>query len=85
MWLLKYTQEARKDFHSLDKDALQQIIKKLEQIAQKEPLHLEKVEGYNYHKVRAGDYRALVILDYKAKIIEVRRAGHRKKIYKGLQ
>ncbi len=81
MWTLKYTQEARQDFHSLDKDAVQQLLKKLEQIAQQETLHLEKIKGVDYHKVRAGDYRALVILDYKLKIIEVRRAGHRKKIY----
>ncbi len=84
MWLLKYTQEVRQDFHSLDKDAAQQLLKKLEQVAQMEPLHLGKLEGHNYHKVRAGDYRALVVLDYKNKIIEVRRVGHRKKIYKNL-
>ncbi|MDD3160041.1 MAG: type II toxin-antitoxin system RelE/ParE family toxin [Candidatus ainarchaeum sp.] len=84
MWILKYTQEARKNFHSLDKDAAGQILKKLEQTAQMDPLHLEKLEGFNYYKIRAGDYRALVVLDYKLKIIEVRRAGHRKKIYKGL-
>jgi mRNA-degrading endonuclease RelE of RelBE toxin-antitoxin system len=62
-----------------------QIIKKLESLENDFEPRLEKLISFNYHKVRTGDYRAIVVLDYKLKLIEVRRARHRKKIYKNLR
>ncbi len=84
MWTLKYLPQSQRDLLGLDMSAIIQVLKKLEQISQKEDPHLEKLEGFEYHKIRAGDYRAIVILDYKNKLIEVRRIGHRKNIYKKL-
>jgi mRNA interferase RelE/StbE len=78
------TQEAIHDLGGLDKDAAEQIVKKLESLETDFEPRLDKLTSFNYHKVRAGDYRALVILDYANKLIEVRKVGHRKKIYKGL-
>ncbi|MFA5357829.1 MAG: type II toxin-antitoxin system RelE/ParE family toxin [archaeon] len=84
MWRIVFTHRARKDLMLLDKDAASQIIKKLEKAAENPEKSFEKVTGFNYYKTRAGDYRAIAVLDFKLKIIEVRRAGHRKKIYKNL-
>lgn len=78
------TSEAICDLGALDKDAAGQVVKKLETLETDFEPRLEKLTSYNYYKVRAGDYRALVVLDFKLKIIEVRRVGHRKKIYKNL-
>ena len=84
MWQVIVMPEARKDLMRLDKDAAAQIVKKLEQTSQLGELRLEKLEGFEYYKIRAGDYRAMVVLDHKEKIIEVRRIDHRKRIYKNL-
>jgi mRNA interferase RelE/StbE len=84
MWKIVFTHRARKDLLLLDKDAASQIIKKLEKAAANPEKSFEKVTGFNYHKTRAGDYRAIVVLDPKSQTIEVRRTGHRKKIYKQL-
>ena len=85
MWQLTYTHRARKDLLVLDKDARLQILEKLESTAKQQALKLEKLTGYNYFKIRAGEYRAIVVLDYKSQNIEVRRIGPRKKIYKMIE
>ncbi|MFA6269231.1 MAG: type II toxin-antitoxin system RelE/ParE family toxin [archaeon] len=84
MWQVLLMPEAIKDLAQLDKDAAIQMTKKLESLSQEQDPRIEKVVGSGYHKIRAGDYRALVVLDYKSKTIEVRKIGHRKKIYKDL-
>ena len=71
--------------HSLELLIAQRIVSKIEQSASSPERHWEKVVGTQYHKIRAGDYRALAVLDFQNKIIEVRRAGHRKNIYKQLK
>ncbi len=43
---------------------------------------LEHFEGEDHYKFRVGDYRALVDVDFKNKILIVRALDHRKKIYK---
>ena len=84
MWEVTLMPEARKDLARIDKDAAIQMVKKLEQIAAEEQPRIEKVVGKPYYKIRAGDYRALVLLDYKKKEIEVHTIDHRKRIYKNL-
>jgi len=85
MWKIILLPEAIKDLNVLDKDATSQITKKLEVLEQTTSPRLEKLEGFDYYKLRAGDYRIIVVLDNKTQTIEVRKIGHRKKIYKGLK
>ena len=57
------------------------IINKLEQIKEN-PFHfLEHYEG-EYYKLRIGDYRALIDIDFQRKIIWVRIIDKRGRIYK---
>ena len=57
------------------------IINKLEQIKEN-PFHfLEHYEG-EYYKLRIGDYRALMDIDFQRKIIWVRIIDKRGRIYK---
>ena len=77
-----YTRKAQKDMHSLEKDVSRRIYEKLEAAKENVGRSFEKVEGTGYHKIRVGDYRAIVVLDYLKEIIDVRRVGHRKNIYK---
>jgi len=43
---------------------------------------LEKLRGDPGFKLRVGDYRALIDVEEKEKIVAVRVVGHRKNIYK---
>lgn len=57
-------------------------IKKKLQILQENPFHyLEHFEG-DYYKLRIGDYRALIDVDFKLKVIKVQVLDHRKRVYK---
>lgn len=67
------------------------IREKIEDIAfgeeiKKDPLKLgiiEKLTGYKrYYKITFGDYRVGLKIDKKTKVIEFRRALHRKDIYR---
>lgn len=81
MWQVLYVRRAQKDMHSLEKGISKRIWEKLEWAKENVERNFEKVEGSDYHKIRVGDYRAIVLLDRQKEIIDVRRVGHRKKIY----
>ncbi len=50
-----------------------------------DPFHyLEHYEGGDVYKLRIGDYRALIDVDFLNPILKVRVVGHRRNIYKGL-
>ncbi|MBT6774249.1 type II toxin-antitoxin system RelE/ParE family toxin [Candidatus Woesearchaeota archaeon] len=58
------------------------ISKKVRSIKDK-PFHfLEHYEGENVYKLRIGDYRALIDVDFTEKVLFVLHLEHRKKVYK---
>lgn len=82
MWQLIFTSRAKKDLFSLEKLIVQRIVSKLEETKQKPGEKYAKLTGFPYYKLRIGDYRVIAVLDFQRKIIEIRRIGHRKNIYK---
>ncbi|WP_459825922.1 type II toxin-antitoxin system RelE family toxin [Halorubrum luteum] len=42
---------------------------------------LEKLSGYPYYKLRAGDYRAIITWDRDDDVLIVEAVGHRRNIY----
>ncbi|MBS3158067.1 type II toxin-antitoxin system RelE/ParE family toxin [Candidatus Woesearchaeota archaeon] len=57
------------------------IIHKIESITD-DPFHyLEHYEGADVYKLRIGDYRALIEVDFASKILKVRVIGNRGNIY----
>ncbi|MBI4043830.1 MAG: type II toxin-antitoxin system RelE/ParE family toxin [Candidatus Diapherotrites archaeon] len=62
---------------------LQERIRNKFQLLKEEPFrYLEHYEGDDCHKLRIGDYRALVDVDQKNKIVFIRVLDHRRRIYK---
>ena len=58
-------------------------IKKKLKTARKNPFRfLEHYEGASVYKLRVGDYRLLIDVDFGNKILKIRVLGHRRKIYK---
>ncbi len=62
------------------KDSLR-IIEKLEIIKQNPFHYLESYEG-DYYKLRIGDYRLLIDIDFNSKILYIRVLDKRGRIYK---
>lgn len=62
---------------------LQERIRKKLLLLKENPFNcLEHYEGDTCHKLRMGDYRALVDVDQKRKIVFIRVLDHRRRIYK---
>jgi len=83
-WKIEWHPNAFKNFEALQLDIKERIMKRVNKI-QENPFHfLEHYEGQNYYKLRIGDYRALVDIDFGNKIIKIRVFDHRKRIYKNV-
>jgi mRNA-degrading endonuclease RelE of RelBE toxin-antitoxin system len=71
--------KAEKELRGLDKIPRLQLSKRIEQLS-KDPFLGDKIEGLEYWKLRAGDYRAIyAVLENKVRILRI---GHRRNIYK---
>lgn len=86
MYTLVFTEKAKKDLFSLDKNIIRRIIKKLEfLVLQKNPQtfadHLTDMAPAT-HRFRIGDYRVIVSFDSARKEIIIYCLGHRREIYK---
>ena len=80
-YLVKVDKKAQDFLDKLPQNISLRIINKLEQIKEN-PFHfLEHYEG-EYYKLRIGDYRALIDIDFQRKIIWVRIIDKRGRIYK---
>lgn len=61
---------------------MRERIKKKFYLLKENPFHyLEHFEG-DYYKLRIGDYRALVDIDFEKKIVLVQVLDHRNRVYK---
>ena len=59
------------------------IVHKVQQLQEYPFTYLEHYEGKHLFKLRVGDYRLLVDVDNKERIIAVRIIGHRRNVYLG--
>ena len=66
----------------LDPILSERIRKKLRQLKDEPFRFLEHHEGADVFKLRIGDYRALIDVDAKRKVLLVRHLDHRRRIYK---
>lgn len=75
-----------RDFlRKIHKEDAKRIIKKVNSIAEEPRHYLEALVQIKSYKLRIGDYRALIDLDDKNKILSVVLIGHRRDIYKYVQ
>lgn len=66
----------------LEKGIAERIRKKLRLLKDDPFRFLRHHQGADVFKLRIGDYRALVDVNYKQQIVYVRHLDHRKRIYK---
>ncbi len=87
MWEVRYTRTFLKELADLPKG----VRERAEEIVFGEPIRqdpflggkVQKLVGYRgYYKLRVGNYRIGIRLDFEERIIEFRRVLHRKDIYR---
>ena len=81
---VKVDKKAQNFLDKLSQDVALRIINKLEQIKENPFHYLEHYEG-QYYKLRIGDYRALIDIDFQKKILWIRIIDKRGRIYRRLK
>ena len=78
---IKLSSKAKKFVKNLQKNIKLRIIEKLKEFRKNPFRFLEHYEG-NFYKLRIGNYRALVDIDFKNKIIYIEVLDKRERVYK---
>ena len=81
---IEWHQKVRKFLRKLPKDIAARIVLKIREIKEESFHYLDHIVDKDYYKLRVGDYRVLIDIDFERKIIFVRVIDHRKNIYKNL-
>ena len=84
-WKIEWSQNALRELSKCEYKDAENIIKKLEKAATDPYHHFERLKGYDYCKLRVGDFRVIVLLIITSKTIVVQNVGHRKNIYKQIR
>lgn len=84
---MKYTVEitssAQRQFKKLPEAIQEHLIPKILALeANPRPSGVKKLQGFEYYRIRMGDYRVVFSINDKAHLIKVLDLGHRKDIYR---
>ena len=78
---LVWDQKAIKELGDLPKEIALRIIRKVEE-AQENPLrYAERLVGQEVYKLRAGDFRIFVLINYNPNKLKISAIRHRKNAY----
>ena len=80
-WAVKWHPKAYQILKKLPKEILQRVINKIDAVKEEPFRFLEHYEGKKVYKLRIGDYRALIDIDFQNKLLLIRIFDHRSRIY----
>lgn len=78
---IEWTEKAIDLLNGLEDQTQQRIISKIEEAQDWTSHRLDKLSGYPYYKLRAGDYRAIITWDQDQDLLIIEAVGHRRNIY----
>ena len=81
MTSVEYTEQALERLAALDDHIADRILNKVDEATEWTDHRLERLSGYPYYKLRAGDYRAIITWDREADRLIVEAVGHRRNVY----
>lgn len=85
MYKITFKRSAEKEIQKLPSSVILKIVPVIEGLSKNpRPAGSKKLQGSkeNIWRIRIGDYRVVYLIAEEVKIVEVRRVGHRKDIYK---
>lgn len=78
---VEWTSKALELLEELETEPQERLLAKLDEASEWTSHRLEKLSGYPYYKLRAGDYRAIVTWDRGDDTLIVEAVGHRRNVY----
>jgi mRNA interferase RelE/StbE len=78
---VELTELARAKLGKLDPRTRDRIVRKLWKAAENPSRSLERLSSVESYKLRVGDYRVIIDVDWKRQILFVLTLGHRSTIY----
>ena len=85
MYTISINQSALKELQRLQKPAVKKIEKAITELAKNpRPAGVKKLKGNteDLYRIRSGDYRVVYSIEDEIKVIDIRKIGHRKDIYR---
>lgn len=85
MYSIIITQSALKELQRLEKQMVRKIERAISSLAENpRPVGVKKLKGNseNLYRIRSGDYRVVYAINDEIRIVDIRKIGHRKDIYK---
>ena len=79
---IRWDKRALEFLRKLDRSTSKRIVKKVDEMKLDPKRYLEPLREIGGYKLRVGDYRVIIDVDWDTKTIFVLLVGHRKKIYK---
>ena len=82
-YVVEVKPSARKELEALPDNVLPRVVRKMESLSYNpRPVGCKKLKGYkDQWRIRVGDWRALYIIDDRAKLVSVTRIAHRREVY----
>jgi mRNA interferase RelE/StbE len=77
-----WSRPAARELKKLDRVVSKRIFEKVGELAEDPYLHVTKLTGGPYYRLRVGDYRAILDIENNELRVLVLKIGHRKKIYR---
>jgi len=79
---VEFSELAAEEFRKLDKSVRERIARKFRAVALDPARYLVRLRSVEAYKLRIGDYRAIVDVNWPEKIIYVLSVGHRSTVYR---
>ncbi|TLY36940.1 MAG: type II toxin-antitoxin system RelE/ParE family toxin [Nitrospirae bacterium] len=79
---VEFSELAAEEFQKLDKAVRERIARKLRTVAMNPARYLTRLSSVDAFKIRVGDYRAIVDLDWQRRIVFILSVGHRSTVYR---
>ncbi|ELY59295.1 type II toxin-antitoxin system RelE family toxin [Natronococcus jeotgali] len=78
---VEYTEQAISHLENLDPQIADRVMNKVDEATEWTEHRIEHLSGYPYYKLRAGDYRAIIMWDKPEDTLIVEAVGHRRNVY----
>lgn len=78
---VEYTEKALDHLETLDPQVADRVLNKIDEATDWTEHRLERLSGYPYYKLRAGDYRVILTWDRDTDLLRVEAVGHRRNVY----
>jgi len=78
---VEYTEQALEHLEGLEDHVAARVVNKVDEATEWTEHRVERLSGYPYYKLRAGDYRAILTWDKERDVLIVEAVGHRRNVY----